>query len=150
METLNTNNKTFWAGGFLYNPQTKEVMMHFRDGKTNVNPYKWGFFGGSSEENETPAQCFIRELKEELNIAFEPEELISLDSYVNEEQMTMRNVFCVQRNNWDNSLFSLREGGGFAWIPLDKIFDYDLSSKSLPDLKKFFSESISKLPITEK
>lgn len=139
-------SETFWAGGFLYNPRTKEVMMHFRDGNTNVNPYKWGFFGGSSENNETPVECFIRELHEELNISFDASEVIPIDSYLNEERMTMRNVFCVQRNNWDNSKFSLSEGGGFAWIPLDRIFDYDLSSKSLPDLKKFVSETITKLP----
>lgn len=142
-------NETFWAGGFLYNPKTKEVMVHFRDGNTNINPYKWGFFGGSSEENETPVECFIRELEEELSIKFNKEELIPIDSYLNEERMTMRNVFCVQRNNWDNSLFSLKEGGGFAWIPLDRIFDYDLSSKSTPDLKKFISEKIAKLPLIE-
>ena len=133
-------NDTFWAEGFLYNPSSKEVMLHFRDGNTNANPHKWAFFGGTSEENETPAECFTRELHEELNITFEPEEIIAMDSYLNEERMTMRHVFYVSRAKWDNSLFSLREGGGFAWIPLEKVFDYDLSSKSLPDIKKFVTQ----------
>jgi len=36
----------FYAGGFLYNPATRSVLLHKRDSKTKVNPNQWAFFGG--------------------------------------------------------------------------------------------------------
>ncbi len=44
----------FYAGGFLYNPKIKAVLLHKRDDKTTFNPNKWAFFGGLNEPGETP------------------------------------------------------------------------------------------------
>src|SRR3989344_2188792 len=53
----------FFVVGFLYNPKTKSVLLQKRDMKAEFNPGLWSFFGGSSENNETPEQCLVRELK---------------------------------------------------------------------------------------
>ena len=63
--------KKFWAGGFLYNPDNNSVLLHQRDAKTKFNPNAWAFFGGLNEGTETPLQCFIRELSEELGCKLE-------------------------------------------------------------------------------
>ncbi|OGI16250.1 MAG: hypothetical protein A3E38_02765 [Candidatus Moranbacteria bacterium RIFCSPHIGHO2_12_FULL_54_9] len=76
----------FYAGGFLYNPETRAVLLHLRDGHTEVNPHKWGFFGGESEGKETPEECCIREWKEELAIDVDAQELIPLCDYLNTDR----------------------------------------------------------------
>ena len=61
----------FWAGGFLYDRKKDSVFLHKRDGNTQVNPNKWAFFGGLNEGPESFAECFIRELHEEIGLAIQ-------------------------------------------------------------------------------
>ena len=128
--------KTFFAGGFLYNPKTKEVLLHKRDDKTDVNPNKWGFFGGSSEGTETPVETFIREMHEELGIILLESEIIPLCDYENIKRNTHRYVFYVVSDKKKNEMV-LGEGTDFDWIPLEKVFEYDATEKTFDDLKTF-------------
>ena len=128
--------KAFFASGFLYNPKTKEVLLHKRDGNTDVNPNKWGFFGGSREGNETPKQCFIREIKEELGINIREDSIVPLCDYLNEKRQIWRYVFYV-KSDLDKSKMTLGEGDGFEWIPFDDVFDLDLTEKTKQDLEYF-------------
>jgi len=126
----------FYAGGFLYNPKEQTVLLHKRDAKAKVNPNAWAFFGGLSEDNETPKQTFIREMKEELGIELLEDKVIPLCDYLNQELQTYRYVFFVE-SDLDKSQMHLGEGEDFDWIPLAKVFDYVLTEKSVRDLKLF-------------
>lgn len=126
----------FYAGGFFYNPKTHSVLLHKRDTKTKINPNSWAFFGGSSEDGETPQQTFIREIHEELSITIAPEKVQTLCSYLNEEYQTWRYVFFVE-SDMEKSEMKLTEGTDFDWITLEKVFDYDLTEKTARDLKTF-------------
>jgi mutator protein MutT len=128
--------KKFWAGGFLYNPKTKSILLHQRDGNTNFNPNMWAFFGGLAEGTETPEQCFVREIKEELDLNVAPEDLISVCDYLNEEFDTYRYVFFVQSEIRKDEL-TLGEGAGFDWVSLDRLDQYDLTDKTIKDLEIF-------------
>lgn len=136
MESEEIKDK-FYAGGFLWNPKTKEVLLHHRDGKTAINPNKWAFFGGKSEPDETPRQTLRRELKEELGIDVPEQEMRPLCGYLNEEFGTYRYVFFIE-SDLLKSQMRLGEGAGFDWIPLEKVFEYDLSEKPRRDLEMFF------------
>ncbi|MBI2355685.1 MAG: NUDIX domain-containing protein [Candidatus Doudnabacteria bacterium] len=129
-------NAKFFAGGFLYNPKTKSVLLHLRDDKAPVHPNKWGFFGGSSEGSETPKQCFTREVKEELGINLMEENILPVCDYLNEKRGTWRHVFYV-KSDLDKSKMTLGEGADFDWVPLDEVFDYDLTDKTRQDLEFF-------------
>ena len=126
----------FWAGGFLYNPKKNSVLLHKRDTNAEVNPNKWAFFGGLNEKGEMPKATFRREFKEELNIDIKEEEIKPLCEYSNEEQRTYRYAFFAH-SDLEKSEMQLGEGEGFDWIPLDKVFDYDLTEKTERDLKLF-------------
>ena len=128
--------KTFYAGGFFYNPETKEVLLHKRDGKTSINPHKWTFFGGSSEEGETPIETFIREIKEELNVSLRSDEVIPLCDYPNKERAIHRYIFYIV-TDMPKSEMTLGEGADFDWISLENVFTYDLSDKTVTDLNFF-------------
>ena len=132
----NINNNKFYAGGFLYNPKTRSVLLHKRDGKTKINPNMWAFFGGLKEGNETPRETFIRELNEELNIDIQKNEIKALCDYLNEELQTYRFVFYVE-NDLEKSQMKLGEGEDFDWISLGKVFEYNLTEKTKKDLQVF-------------
>lgn len=124
----------FWAGGFLYNPEKREVFLHKRDGNTKFNPNKWAFFGGLNTPGETPIECFTRELEEEIGMAAKASEIILLREYMNIELSTYRMVFYLVSNISADNLV-LGEGAGFGWVSLDEISQYDLTEKTLFDIE---------------
>jgi 8-oxo-dGTP diphosphatase len=75
----------FFVAAFLYNPKTREVLLQKRDMKAQANPGLWGFFGGSSEGDETPPESLFRELKEELGIEIDINQIVLIRNYFNEK-----------------------------------------------------------------
>ena len=130
------DNLSFYAGGFFWRPKKREVFLHLRDSKTDIHPNQWGFFGGTSEDGETPLECFIRELREETGYESKPEEVKYLSDYFNKQRGTHRYVFYIEKDI-DKSELSLGEGADFEWIPLDKLGQYDLTEKTKMDLDTF-------------
>lgn len=128
--------KKFYAGGFFYNPKTQSVLLHLRDDKTPNNPNQWAFFGGGNEGDESPKRCFMRELEEELSMKVKEEEIRHLCNYLNTEKGVWRHIFYVESEK-SKSNMNLTEGADFDWIPLDKVFKYDLTEKTKLDLEKF-------------
>ena len=138
MENKNLQQKKFFAGGFLFNPKTNQVLLHKRDGRAAVNPNQWGFFGGLCEDGETPKECLLREWKEELDISPKAEDITSLCNYLNKERGTWRYVFYM-KSDLKKSDMTLGEGEDFDWIPLDKVFSYDVTEKTKKDLEMFLN-----------
>ncbi|HLC38748.1 MAG TPA: NUDIX domain-containing protein [Patescibacteria group bacterium] len=132
----------FWAGGFLYNPKNKTILLHQRDFKTKFNPGKWAFFGGLNQKSESPKDCFIRELKEELGINIQTEQIKPVRDYLNKEFNTYRYVFYVE-SDLAKSAMTLKEGADFSWIDISKIAQYDLTQKTSLDLKFFLKNIIN-------
>ncbi len=128
-----------YAGGFLYNPENKTVLLHLRDNSTKIAPNMWSFFGGLCEGDETPVQGFTRELKEELSIFVPESSVIPLRSYLNEKLQTLRHVFYV-KSSLQKSEMVLGEGADFDWVPLETVFEYDLTDKAREDLSFFIAE----------
>lgn len=131
----------FYAGGFFYNPKKKEILLHKRDGKTLINPYKWTFFGGTSEGNEKPLETFIREIEEELGVKLRENKVLSLCDYLNDQENMWRHVFYVISDKQKSEMV-LGEGADFDWIPLNKVFGYDLSEKTIKDLHTFLEAKL--------
>jgi len=135
-KSIRSTKSKFYAGGFLYNPRTKEVFLHKRDSNTKFNPNAWAFFGGLNEGDETPVECFIRELEEEIGLKVSPDKVIYLDDYLNIEFNTHRYVFYVISDVSTEDL-TLGEGQGFGWITLDRLDEYNLTEKTRRDLNYF-------------
>ena len=130
--------KKFYAGGFLYNPKTNSVLLHKRDGNTNINPNKWAFFGGLNEGEESPVETFVREIHEELGMVISPVEVKPLCDYLNQELGTYRYVFFIESEIKESEIV-LGEGAGLEWVPVEKVFGYDLTEKTKEDLLVFMN-----------
>ena len=134
MSSLIQRPTRFWAGGFLFDPTSEFVFLHLRDGNTTINPNKWAFFGGLSEGDESPLDCYRREIREEIGISVECEKVILLREYLNVELNTQRIVFYSLADSTQND-FVLGEGAGFGWIHLRELSAYDLTEKTKEDLE---------------
>src|SRR3989304_8090600 len=86
-------SKTFYSGGFLYDPALKEALLHKRDDQTKNNPNRWAFFGGLSKKGEKPAHTFKREVQEELGIKLDSVAIQELTDYFNPDFNIHRYVF---------------------------------------------------------
>lgn len=128
------------SNGFLYNPDKKEVLLHLRDGHARVYPHKWSFFGGRAEGGETPVENFVREVDEELTINIDPKDCVLLNEYfIPEENLREYSFYVISR--LPKSAMKLTEGADFDWVPLDKVFTYDLA----PHIKESLQIFVNKL-----
>ena len=127
-----------YSGGFLYNPETKQVFLHRRDGNTIYNPNMLAFFGGLNEGVETPKEGFQRELFEEVGLRVPLDEIIPLNEYLNKEVNTYRYVFYVVSDISKDALV-LGEGAGFDWFDLKTVFQERITEKVDKDLKTFIT-----------
>lgn len=125
-----------YVGAFLYNPERKEVLLHKRDGNTQINPHKWAFFGGLMEGVESPTEALVRELNEELGLQVMPEDITPLCDYWNEERDTHRYSFYIVSDKRKDEM-TLGEGADFDWITLDTVLEYDLTTKVRKDIEYF-------------
>lgn len=132
----------FWAGGFLYNPNSKSVFLHKRDNNTKFNPDYLAFFWGLNEKNESPIGCFKRELFEEIWLKVNANEILYLDDYLNEELNTHRYVFYIISDIKKEELI-LWEWAGFDWFNLNSVFEEKITAKTKKDLLKFIKISNS-------
>ena len=58
----------------------KRVLFYLRDDKpTLLYPNRWALPGGYREEGETPEQCILREIEEELGVKFGEVTLFTAD-----------------------------------------------------------------------
>lgn len=82
----------------------------------------WEFPGGKLEEGETPKKALIRELKEELNIDAECDELMHQETY----QYPTKKVtlYFIKITKYSGKMEAL-EHEEIRWISVNEIDDYD-------------------------
>ena len=69
MRKVNRSSDNATGGHRILFECNNNLLIYLRDDKPEISfPNHWDLFGGQVEENETPEQALIRELKEELNI----------------------------------------------------------------------------------
>lgn len=126
-----------WSGCFFDDPESKQVLLHLRDGNTKHNPHSWALFGGLSEAAETPVECLIREVSEELGVTLQPQEVKHLHSNVDLPSGTKRHVFCVTKQ-LSVAQIDLQEGADIAWHPYDRVASLKLAKSTRQDLNQYF------------
>src|SRR3954454_10222780 len=137
------------AVGFLYHAASRQVLLHHRDAGASIYPECWAGFGGRDEpeDNGDPAATWRREMREELGIELSPDQIVPLRQYINPDVGRPRYIFYVV---WPslNDDFTLTEGDGYAWIPLDEaIVLPDLMALARGDLL-FLRDAVGPQPIS--
>jgi 8-oxo-dGTP pyrophosphatase MutT (NUDIX family) len=116
------------SAGFLYHAASGQVLLHHRDANAAYYPETWAAFGGRNEPEDggDPAVTWRREMREELGVTLARDQIQFLRTYINPHVGRRRYIFCAEWPSLEDR-FTLGEGDGYAWFPLD-------TAIALPDL----------------
>ena len=122
-----------------------KILLHHRDNKPEIpNPDCWTLPGGGVEEDETPAEGIVRELKEEASHS--PKNLQYLGYRVN-ENATKTHLFFTFIDTEEAKLIKKGiEGQGIGFFTLDEIDKLNfpaLSGRLLKKYRRAIEESIA-------
>ena len=111
--------------------KNNNYLLQLRDKKKNIlYPNQWCFFGGKIKKNETPENCIIREMREELSIKVKV--LMKIYECINYKTNTYLNYFFIDTNSIITRK-NLAEGQNFGWFKRKKI----LNLRRTPDIRIF-------------
>jgi 8-oxo-dGTP diphosphatase len=112
------------------------VLLQLRDNKPTIPyPNRWALPGGHIGQNETPRECIIREVKEELGI-----ELQEFFLFV-----AARRSYGTEHTYWARTDFptddiTLSEGQEVKWFTYDEVRRMDLIYEDNDILDEFFRQ----------
>lgn len=100
-------------------------------------PWKWEFPGGKIEEGESPEQCLLREIKEELNLDIEVFSPFPGNEHDYGNGKVIRLIpFLTQLKGGD--LF-LKEHSQILWKDIDELRNLDWAEADIPIVEGFIS-----------
>lgn len=92
------------------------------------NPLKWEFPGGCLEENETPECCLAREIKEELDINIEIENIYKVVYH----QYPEKNILLLfYKCRYASGILKNIECNDARWIKPAELVNYNISDADL-------------------
>lgn len=110
-----------------------KILVTQRSEKMNL-PLKWEFPGGKIEENETPENCLLREIKEELNLEIELLEKLEVKCF-------NYNTFSINLIPFISKYLAgeivLVEHKDFKWLTKEELKFLDWASADIPVLEEF-------------
>lgn len=100
-------------------------------------PLKWEFPGGKIEENETPEECLIREIKEELNIdILIIERLMANNHHYEDKSIRLISFICRHLNGE----IILKEHVQFKCLDKEHLLNLDWAEADIPVLKEYLTK----------
>jgi len=120
------------SASVIFEGKNNTVLLQLRDNKTNNYPEMWGLFGGTIENNETPIQAAVREMKEELGIDLQEKNLKLFLNIKNgnEEYYIFRSKFI-----WNIKDIELKEGKDMKFFSKKEFLKLN---NIIPPVKKFW------------
>jgi len=95
----------------------EQVLLFLRDNKPDIPfPNMWDVLGGHVEDNETPDQCIVREMKEEIGM-----ELKGFQSFLVEDFDDRIEYTFWKKENIDINKITLTEGQRLKWFKADDV-----------------------------
>lgn len=104
---------------------------------------KWEFPGGKLEEGETPEECLVREIEEELGISIEVGEIYQAVHTHYDHGDFLLIGYLAEHIGGE---ISLRVHSDCAWVDLDSLDRYDLAEANIPIAKSLKEECNSAGP----
>lgn len=99
-------------------------------------PLKWELPGGKIEPNETPEECLVREINEELDI--EIEILKKLQSNAHTYPNIIVNLIPFISKHV-GGVISLKEHANYQWLDGNELFDLDWADADVPILHNYLN-----------
>lgn len=101
----------------LFMNDLKDILLFLRDDKESIPyPNMWDVPGGHVERGESPDQCIVREMKEEIDIELEEFNLFSVMEFDDRMEYTY-----WKKENLDINKMDLTEGQCLKWFSRDDV-----------------------------
>lgn len=111
-----------------------QILLFLRDDKPGIPyPNMWDIPGGHVEADETPDQCIIREMKEEMDLDIEDFHLFSVMEFNGRREYTY-----WKKENLDISRINLTEGQRLEWFTESEVSATPLANGFNQVVKDFF------------
>ncbi|MEV2218847.1 NUDIX domain-containing protein [Nocardia vinacea] len=115
-----------------------QVLMYLRDDFPYIPyPNMWAIPGGMLEDGETPHDCVIREIKEEMDIALDPDRVVH--AMTHERDFGIEHTFAT-RIELDIDAITLTEGQRLKWFSRDEASAMQLAYADNQVIEEFFAE----------
>lgn len=113
----------------------RQVLLFLRDNRPDIPyPDMWDIPGGHVEEDETPEQCIVREMREEMGIELEDFQLFSEVEFDDRIEYTF-----WKQEDLDINKISLTEGQYLRWFTEDEAHNTVLAYGFNRIITDFFS-----------
>jgi len=115
----------------------RQVLLFLRDDKPGI-PYRniWDVPGGHVDNDETPEQCIVREMKEEMDLNLEEFQLFSVMEFTDRIEYTF-----WKKADLDIEKINLHEGQKLKWFTEIEAKNTDLAYGFNEILDDFFKKS---------
>ena len=120
----------------------KYLMLHRIKKKKDINKDKWIGVGGHFEENESPEECLLREVKEETGFNLEFELCSIQENFLEKDnKKIMQYCFCyksIYNKDINQESFICKDNKGqiFYWVNINDLQNYKLLPNSTYKLIK--------------
>lgn len=110
----------------------KRVLIAQREKGSNME-YKWEFPGGKLEQDETPEECLVREIKEELDMLIEPIDIYKAVRHNNNDKDILLLAYICKRIRGEGKAIECND---FKWIPLEELGRYEYTPADIEIVEK--------------
>lgn len=100
------------------------LMMHRVRKKNDINKGKWIGVGGKFEENESPEECMLREVKEETGYTLKSFRFRGIVTFVSDEAET-EYMFLFTSSSFAGDYVPCEEGD-LEWVEKESVLDLEL------------------------
>ncbi|MCX7642127.1 MAG: 8-oxo-dGTP diphosphatase [Elusimicrobiales bacterium] len=119
----------------------KVLMIHRTKKKNDIHANKYNGLGGKVEEDETPFECVIREVREESGLKIKNPILKGILRFPKFDGVNCWTVFVYLTNNFSGRIKSSNEGE-LVWIELEKLSKINMWEGDKYFIKYVFKKNV--------
>ncbi|WP_163100311.1 (deoxy)nucleoside triphosphate pyrophosphohydrolase [Peribacillus alkalitolerans] len=132
--------KTVRVVGAVIENGKQEILCALRSPEMSL-PNLWEYPGGKIEEGESPAQCLIREIKEELGCTIEVFDLV--ENVHHEYDAIIVNLLTYKAKIVEG-IPEAKEHAELKWVPLQELENLEWAPADIPTNNVLLSNQINK------
>jgi len=99
--------------------------------------YRWEFPGGKLEPDETPEECIVREIKEELDMEIEVIDIYKVVKFKYEEKDILLLCYLCKVMKGEGETLECND---FRWVGKDELAGFDFVPADLPIVEKLMKD----------